>query len=132
MHGTCIEKGTIAGLKPPRSIHISSLTHIPACRLQEVLPAWAKVRVVDTSKALHTQVTQPPNSMFCYVSICTAPFVRSKLLIIQLSSAGICSVAFQVAFQVVLVPSTGHVPAEAINTATDLRFIVNHGAGRDG
>ena len=90
-------------------------------------PAWAKVRVIDTSKASHTQVT--PNSLLCflcYVSICTAPPDRSDSLVIQLSSAGICSVAFQVANVKVLIPST-----EVINAATDLRLIVNHGAGTD-
>lgn len=45
------------------------------------------------------------------------------------SPAGVCSVAFQVANAKVLIPTTGLVPAEVINAATDLRLIVNPAAG---
>ena len=52
-------------------------------------------------------------------------------LIIQLSPAGVCFVAFQVANAKVLIPTTGLVSAQVINAATDLRLIVNPAAGRE-
>ena len=39
--------------------------------------------------------------------------------------------AFQVAKAKVLIPTTGLLPAEAINAATDLRLIVNPAAGKE-
>lgn len=54
---------------------------------------------------------------------------QDHVMITHLSSAGVFYVAFQVANAKVFIPTTGQLPADAINAAKDLRLIVNPAAG---
>ena len=99
-------------------------------RLQEVLPSWAKIRVLDTTKPLHTQVPCVLVDQALVSEIRVDELAgRMSALLSAASSAGVVYVAFQVADAKVLIPTTGQVPAEAINAAKDLRLIVNPAAG---
>lgn len=93
-----------------------------SCRLQEILPTWAKLRVIDPAKPLRDQVIfrQPP--LHCVRSL------PDSLRRYRADCAG-DAMALQVANAKVLIPTTGRVAAEDINAVTDLRLIVNPAAG---
>ncbi len=45
-----------SGFGAPRCGPAKSNNLLHACRLQEILPSWAKLRAMDPSQPLHTQV----------------------------------------------------------------------------
>ena len=61
MHITTGDMRVPSGFEASRCVPTKSNNLLHACRLQEILPSWAKLRAMDPSQPLHTQVVLSNN-----------------------------------------------------------------------